>query len=230
MKKKKKEIEIKSKKPKSIIHIDNREKDDRVFHMFDSQPFFDVKIEYLELGDIMFDSCVIERKSFQDFMSSINRERFWLNLKDMKENFDSYFLWLDASDYDAMKYIEDSCRRGYKYSYNKYIGAKISTMLMGIPIIQFPKIENASEFFIKTFQKLDKEKDHLPITNLKKSGVPIEKRRIESISRIEGIGNATAEFLLAQYGTIEKLIKASKKDNKDKNANVLKSVQDFFCE
>lgn len=213
-------------KKKSVIYIDNREKDQKILEMFSKQTIFDVEIKYLELGDIIFNGLCIERKSISDFLNSVREERFWINISDMKSYFAHQILWIDTSPKDIMREMAYRCRRGGKYAYETYVGSKIRITLMNIPIVEMPAAE-AEDYFISMFRKIESDgnKNGIPL-NIKKSGVPIQKRRIDSISRVEGVGVASAKLLIEQYSTIENIINASK----EKDSKIMKGIRVFFCE
>lgn len=214
-----------NKKSDSVIYLDTREKDGRVYSMFTEQTSFKVEKRQLDVGDIVFDSCAIERKTAKDFLQSVKSDRFWLNIEDMRDNFSTYMVWLDASEEDMMLAISQSCKRGYKYSIDSYNGAIAALAILNIPIVQFPKIENATDYFMTIFKKIDSGKKSSMPTGIKKRGVSINKRRMQSISRINGIGDVTAKLLLDQHGTIERLIKSSKKDK----SKIMTMINEFFC-
>jgi len=214
-----------NKKSNSTIYLDTREKDGRIYSMFTEQTSFKVEKMQLDVGDIVFDSCCIERKNARDLLASVKSERFWLNIKDIQENFATYMLWIDASEEDITSAINWSCKRGFKYSLDSYDGTRAALAIMNVPVVQFSKIENATDYFMRIFKKIDSGKKSSMPTGIKKRGVSIHKRRVQSISRINGIGDVTAELLLDQHGTIEKLIQSSKKDKR----RVMTMINEFFC-
>jgi len=207
------------------IFIDNREKNQAVYSMFDRHlkkyPNFSVEVKYLELGDIVCNSTSIERKSAPDFFSSIRKERFWLNLKNSQEVHNHTLIWLDATEDDFMRVFA----RGFKYGYESYMGALAKLLNMGIPIIRYTNREDAALLFLNMFKSDNSKKKADLSLGRKKLGIPIDHRRFRSIAEITGIGMSTAETLLLQHRSVEKLIRYAKKQKDNK---VMKKITEFF--
>lgn len=87
------------------IFIDSRESDKEIRGLFNNQNDFEVKIEKLDRGDIIFgDNIAIERKSVNDFISSISSPTFFEKLFDLKNHYKQTYLWVDGDDYDWRKF------------------------------------------------------------------------------------------------------------------------------
>jgi len=208
----------------NIIYIDSSEKTNRIREMFARQDKFPVEIIHLELADLVFDSIAVERKGASDFLSSYRRSQFWLNLQSMKECFNNYYLWLDGSEEEFYR----AFARAYKNSWESYRGALAKIYEMNIPIIRTTTLEDAIDLFMRLFVNASKsgEKNRIPL-EIKKRHLSSRNRRIQSIATIATIGTVTAESLLDQFTTIERLIAAAK-SNKDKN-KTLEKIKHHFC-
>ena len=151
-----------------IIYIDSRERNKDVQHLFDWQSDFKVEIKKLELGDITFDGCLIERKTITDFVQSIRKEDFWNNLYQAKEVYpNGVFVWIDTNEYEKLKELKYS--RNPKLLMNSILGAKVALDANGIIWREFDKAE-ASEYFYTYFKRLIETRNYIP--------KPVVKRKI----------------------------------------------------
>ena len=205
-----------------IIYIDSREQNKDVQHLFDWQSDFPVEIKKLELGDIVFDGCLIERKTINDFVQSIRKEDFWNKLYQAKEVYSNgVFVWIDTNEYEKLKELKYS--RNPKLLMNSIIGAKAALDANGITWREFDKAE-ASEYFYIYFKRLIETRNYTPKPIVKKKNKSWTELRVQTLMSVPGIGYNTAVKLLSSHKTIENIIKSSK----NSNSKVMKNIEKIF--
>jgi len=205
-----------------IIYIDSREKNKDVQHLFDWQSDFPIEIKKLELGDIVFDGCLIERKTFNDFVQSIRKEDFWSKLYQAKEVYpNGVFVWIDTNEYEKLKELKYT--RNPKLLLNSIVGAKAALDANGIIWREFDKAE-ASEYFYTYFKRLIETRNYTPKPIVKKKNKSWTELRIQTLMTVPGVGYNTAVKLLSSYKTIENIIKSSK----NSKSKVMKNIEKIF--
>ena len=218
MKKEAKRIDNKSR----IIYIDSRERNKDVQHLFDWQSDFSIEIKKLELGDIVFDGCLIERKTFNDFAQSIRKEDFWNKLYQAKEAFpNGVFVWIDTNEYEKLKELKYS--RNPKMLVNSIIGAKAALDANGIIWREFDKAE-ASEYFYTYFRRLIDTHNYTPKPIVKKKNKSWTELRVQTLMSVPGIGYNTAVKLLSSHKTIENIIELSK----NSKSKIMENIKKIF--
>jgi len=204
-----------------IIYIDSREKNESIKHLFDNQSEFKIIISKQELGDIIFDGCLIERKTISDFSNSLTKSDFWNKLFQAKSEFSKIFVWIDTTLYQNIKFM--SYRN--KYIFDSIEGAKVTLDSLDITWREFDK-EHASDYFYRYFKKIISDKKYTPKPEVKKRGKSLTELRIQNLMSIPNIGYKNAISLLTKYKTIENIIHISKSNDSDKK---MKTINDIFC-
>ncbi|RLC73935.1 MAG: hypothetical protein DRI61_17520 [Chloroflexi bacterium] len=206
------------------IYIDSRERNKDVQHLFDWQSDFSVEIKKLELGDIVFDGCLVERKTINDFAQSIRKEDFWNNLYQAKEVYpNGVFVWIDTNEYEKLKELKYS--RNPKLLMNSILGAKVALDANGIIWREFDKAE-ASEYFYTYFKRLIETRNYTPKPIVKKKNKSWTELRVQTLMSVPGVGYNTATKLLSSYKTIEKIIESSKTSE----GKIMKNIKKIFVE
>ena len=205
-----------------IIYIDSRERNKDVQHLFDWQSDFSIEIKKLELGDIVFDGCLIERKTFNDFAQSIRKDDFWNKLYQAKEAFpNGVFVWIDTNEYEKLKELKYS--RNPKMLINSIIGAKAALDANGIIWREFDKAE-ASEYFYTYFRRLIDTHNYTPKPIVKKKNKSWTELRVQTLMSVPGIGYNTAVKLLSSHKTIENIIELSK----NSKSKIMENIKKIF--
>jgi len=204
-----KEVIIDTREPKHVLDIATKTLKD-----------YKVKRAKLEVGDIQFEDIIVERKTPSDFVTSARRSDFWTNLYVMKTNYKHSFLLIDGDDFSWREVIS---RRGITNSMVE--GAKVSVLMMGIPIIEFAKLSSAFKYLDVMFQKkVSVKPPRTADLKISKLNANLHSLRIASLMCVPRIGNVTAEKLLQEYGTLMSVIEEAK--NADTPAK--KRIYDFF--
>lgn len=205
----------------TAIVIDTRESSTIIQQMFGSQNEFEVVHKKLDVGDIAYKNCCIERKTPSDFMSSIRRSVFWDNMLAIKDNYKIPLVWIDGSCEDWNKIFA----RIKNNSYNSYIGAKAALNMMNIPVCEFHKVSDAAYYFLTIFRKMSDDKVYQTPLEIKKRGRSLTELQLKSIACIPTIGMKGALKLLKEHHTIEELIH----DAKSVDTTLMKKVREFYC-
>jgi len=204
------------------IYIDSREQNKDVQHLFDWQSDFSIEIKKLELGDIVFDGCLIERKTFNDFAQSIRKEDFWNKLYQAKEAFpNGVFVWIDTNEYEKLKELKYS--RNPKLLMNSIVGAKAALDANGIIWREFDKAE-ASEYFYTYFRRLIDTHNYTPKPIVKKKNKSWTELRVQTLMSVPGIGYNTAVKLLSSHKTIENIMELSK----NSKSKIMENIKKIF--
>ena len=207
-----------------IIYIDSRERNKDVQHLFNWQSYFKVEIKKLELGDIVFDGCLIERKTITDFVQSIRKEDFWSKLYQAKENYpNGVFVWIDTDEYEKLKELRYS--QNARLTFNSILGAKAALDASGIIWREFGKAE-ASEYFYTYFKRLVTTHEYTPKPIIKKKDKSWTELRIQTLMSVPGIGYNTAIKLLREHNTIAKIIESSK----NSKSKIMQNIKKIFIE
>ena len=205
-----------------IVYIDSRERNKDVQHLFDWQSDFKIEIKKLELGDIVYDGCLIERKTITDFVQSIRREDFWDRLYQAKESYpNGVFVWIDTDEYEKLKELRYS--QNARLTFNSILGAKVALDVNGIIWREFGKAE-ASEYFYTYFKRLVTTRDYTPKPVVKKKNKSWTELRVQTLMSVPGIGYNTAVKLLSSHKTIENVIELSK----NSKSKIMENIKKIF--
>ena len=201
------------------IFIDTREHNNQIRELFSKQKDFKVVIQKLELGDIVFDGCVIERKSISDFYNSFRKSDMWSKAFQMKDAYNKVFIWIDTTPYQTSKF----------YSYrNKFIfdmieGTKVTLDSLDITWREFDK-EHASDYFYRYFKKIISEKKYVPKPEVTKKGKSLLELRQQLLMSIPKVGYNSAIVLMKEYDYLGDIVNKSKNTEEKK----LKEIQRIF--
>ena len=212
---------MKSETSNPIIYIDSRESCKEIQELFSKQKDFEVAIQKLELGDIVFDGCLIERKTISDFYNSFKKSDMWAKIFQANDAYTKVFVWIDTTPYQTSKFF--SYRN--KYVFDMIEGTKVTLDSLDITWREFDK-EHASDYFYRYFKKIISEKKYVPKPEVKKKGKSLLELRLQTLySSIPNVGYQKALELLKEYKTIENIMNVSK-NNKNK---IMKNINEIYC-
>ena len=165
---------------------------------------FKVSVRPIEVGDFIVGSMLIELKTPTDFKASIVDKRLWIQMMNMKEQ-ETYnpLIVILTSDF-----WRDICKAGYvnSYTYSSLEGAKRAVVdNYGIPLLEVDEVE----FFdlLKGFEKRKSGTGEYILP--RKIATTIEQRKIESLSRAEGVSGKKAKAILDKFETLRAVSNAS---------------------
>jgi Fanconi anemia group M protein len=156
----------------------------------------ETEIKSLEIGDYMVGDVAIERKTMNDFISSMLSRRLLEQLKNMTQ-YENRLLILEGKN-----------RKETNINPNAIKGMILSISLnFKIPVINTENERETSEYFFLLAKQQAKQKTEISLH----SRMPLTKQEQKKyiIESFQGIGPATAEKLLRKFGTIRNIINSS---------------------
>jgi Fanconi anemia group M protein len=194
----KSEKEIKGKQlPKPKIIVDTREKQSLIVSELVHQGA-ETEFKQLSIGDYIIKNTVIERKTINDFISSMLNKRMIRQLQNMQplksklliiEGIDEYELYHEESG------VNENAIRGFLLSI---------VLNFQVPIIYTKDYEDTAKFLIVLAKKPDKERE-MGI-NDKPKPRNVKEQLQYLIEGFPGIGPKTARKLLEEFKTIKNII------------------------
>jgi len=188
--------------PNSRIVIDDRERKSGIPELI-KKIGINVEIKTLQVGDyIVSPETVVERKSIQDFMSSIFDGRLFDQCNRLKENFQFPIILLEGN----VDEIEDIMENPFVF-----YGA-MSTIVIDfkIPIIPTPNASDTAKLLVAMCSRKESTNGHY-LKKIKKS-TDIEKQQLSVLSSLPGVGEKTAIRMLEKFGTPLQVLGASVTD------------------
>ena len=188
--------------PNPRIVIDDRERKSGIPELI-KKIGINVEIKTLQVGDyIVSPETVVERKSIQDFMSSIFDGRLFDQCNRLKENFQFPIILLEGN----VDEIEDITENPLVF-----YGA-MSTIVIDfkIPIIPTPSASDTAKLLVAMCSRKESTNGHY-LKKIKKS-TNIEKQQLSVLSSLPGVGEKTAVRMLEKFGTPLQVFSASVTD------------------
>jgi ERCC4-related helicase len=219
----KNDVEIENAKP--VIYADSRESSSKVLRELEGLDV-DIKVKSLAVADYQVSESVgIERKTNNDFLSSIMDKRLHKQAKELVENFKKPLMIIEGAEFYS----------GYVHP-NAVRGAIASIAVdFGIPIIPTRSPEDTAAMIYRiAVREQTHEKSEIQIRTEKKPLTTWEQQ-LYIIESLPNIGPVTARKLLEEFKSVRGVITASEDDLKkvegigDKIAkNILKVVDSGF--
>ena len=188
--------------PNSRIVIDDRERKSGIPELI-KKIGINVEIKTLQVGDyIVSPETVVERKSIQDFMSSIFDGRLFDQCNRLKENFQFHIILLEGN----VDEIEDIMENPFVFY------GPMSTIVIDfkIPIIPTPNASDTAKLLVAMCSRKESTNGHY-LKKIKKS-TDIEKQQLSVLSSLPGVGEKTAIRMLEKFGTPLQVFGASVTD------------------
>ena len=188
--------------PNSRIVIDDRERKSGIPELI-KKIGINVEIKTLQVGDyIVSPETVVERKSIQDFMSSIFDGRLFNQCNRLKENFQFPIILLEGN----VDEIEDITENPLVF----YGAMSTIAIDFKIPIIPTPSASDTAKLLIAMCSRKESTNGHY-LKKIKKS-TDIEKQQLSVLSSLPGVGEKTAVRMLEKFGTPLQVFGASVTD------------------
>ena len=227
-----------------MISIDDREH--ALFQecqmILSEYPAINLESTHLNLGDMMIDKVIIERKTWADLEASIKDKRYTeqsFRLQEaLKEGYQIYY-WLegDLATYHGSLSV-DILRK-----------AMFGLMEKGFFVLQTRNCKDSARCLLEFVEKLSKPTEALTyeescITKQKQKNLTRDNISLFMLSQIPSISMKTAHILLSKYGHIRELFRkmlenpnefqefSYEKDGKPKklNKNIVQNLNDFLGE
>jgi Fanconi anemia group M protein len=192
-----------------MIIADSREKNSLVLAELIEKKH-EIKIEQLNFGDYIIGDIAIERKTLNDFISSMLSKRLIEQLQNMKQ-FPKQLLILEGEE------------KRINIHPNAVRGMILSISLdFNIPII-FSKNENeTAEFLILLDKKQNKPPTEISLTAKRKCNSIKEQQQI-ILENFPGIGPSTAKKLLDNFKSLKRIFNSDEKSLIDSGLQEMKA-------
>jgi Fanconi anemia group M protein len=183
------------------VYVDSREGPSQVVKEL-MKIGVNTKLVTLAVGDyVLSDRVAVERKTVDDFASSIIDGRLFQQLKDLKENYELPLLLIEGEELYSVGNISSEAIRG-----------AISSILVdfSIPIV-WTKNSKDSALMLSTLARREQTQREvrIPIRSMKKP-LTITEQQEYLIAGLPNINRTLAKRLLKHFGTAEKVFTASK--------------------
>ena len=162
--------------------------------------------QVLVVGDYLLGGACVEAKSIGDLFQSSHSGHLWRQLDNMDANFERFFLVVHG---DIGKYVAIAKKNGRrKISYSKVQSELLGTLarLMSdfdCQVFYCNNVSEAASFIVKLHGKLHKPASKHGAQTVRR--VASNDLRLDMLSTVPGIGQETAEKLLAKCGSIEEM-------------------------
>jgi len=188
--------------PNPRIVIDDRERKSGIPELI-KKIGINVEIKTLQVGDyIVSPETVVERKSIQDFMSSIFDGRLFDQCNRLKENFQFPIIILEGN----VDEIEDITENPLVF----YGAMSTIAIDFKIPIIPTSNASDTVKLLVAMCSRKKSTSGHY-LKKIKKS-TDIEKQQLSVLSSLPGVGEKTAIRMLEKFGTPLQVLGASVTD------------------
>ena len=182
-----------------MILIDHREKNSMLVSELIGKKH-EIKLVHLEVGDYIVGDIAIERKTLNDFISSMLSKRLVTQIQNLKQ-FPQQLLILEGNE-----------KRDINIHPNAVRGMILSILLdFKVPVIFSKNYQETAEFLILLDKKQNKAPHDISLT-AKRIGHTLPEQQQIVLESFPGIGPTTAKALLKEFKTIKKAINAKEKD------------------
>lgn len=204
-----------------MIVIDTREKNSLVISELAEQGM-SYELRPLAVADYIIGDIAIERKTVNDFISSMLNKRLLRQLEDLKQ-YPKKLLIIEGLEEQEL-YTEE----GSGINPNAIRGMLLSVVLnYQVPIIFTKNYRDTVSFLILLEKRQNRGEKEISLRVRKKTNNIYEQQQI-IVEGFPGIGPSTAKALLKKFKTIKAIINAKNKDllkviNKNK-ADTIKKI------
>jgi len=160
----------------------------------------EVEIKKLEIADYLIsDEIAIERKTINDFISSMLSKRLVKQLRELKSNYKKPLLIIESSDNHEIYTSE----RHPNINKNAIRGMILSILLdFQIPIIMTKDYKETADFITLIIKKQEGPAKEISL-KAKKHAFSIQEQQQIILESFPGIGPKTAKAILKQFKTIK---------------------------
>jgi len=201
-----------------MIVVDQREKNSLIVSdLIEKQAQIELKL--LEIGDYIVGDIAIERKTLNDFISSMLSKRLMIQLQNLKQ-YPKQLLILEGEEKQKIKIHPNAIR-----------GMLLSIMLdSNIPVIFSKTYQETADFLILLDKRQNKTPNETSLIQ-KRIGHTLQEKQQIILESFPGIGPTTAKTLLKEFKTIKQIVNSKEEDlenHLDKNKiNEMKKILEF---
>jgi len=188
----------------------------------------EVEIKNLKIGDyLVSNEIAIERKTINDFISSMLDKRMIKQLRELKSNYKKPLVIIESSDNHELYTSE----RHPNINKNAVKGMVLSILLdFQIPIIMTKDYKESAEFIALLAKKQERGKQEISL-KVKKHASSIQEQQQLILESFPGIGPKTAKETLKKFRTLRNFSNATLEELKKipklgKKADFIKLILD----
>jgi ERCC4-type nuclease len=186
---------------KSIILIDNREKDSEIPNLLKDKGI-PILFENLEIGDYIIGDLIIERKTSKDFIASVFDGRIFQQANKITSFTNKAILLIEGNLNNEIEYVKNK---------NSIYGTLLSLALSyNFKIIYSNDIEESANILEIIYKHGKYSKiENIHLIKQKRISNDVNEQKLNIIASIPHIGEKYAERLLKSFKTIKAIINAS---------------------
>jgi Fanconi anemia group M protein len=185
-----------------VVLADNREAGSKV--VTELKKTVDIRLIQLEVGDyIVSDRVGIERKSAQDFVSSIIDKRLFDQVAELMKHFDKPILIIEGTDIYSKRAIHPNAIRGALASL---------AVDFGVPILFSQDAADTASIIEIIARREQLSKQRYPSIRGKKKSISLREQQLQLVASLPNISLTLAERLLEHFKTPENLFTASENE------------------
>ncbi len=180
---------------KPVVYFDSREKGSAIVRALLNQDIV-LKSETLPVGDyILSDRVAIERKTVDDFLSTLFRQDLFTQLKKLKASYDRPILLIEGEDL----YSTAPSRQA--------VQGAISSILVDfqIPILYTSNSEETAEYIFRIAYREQIQEKRVPSLKTAVKPSSLAEEQLNLVSQIPKINRKIATALLREFGTIRSI-------------------------
>jgi Fanconi anemia group M protein len=212
----------KKKKKKVKITIDYRERNCLIPSELASIGL-EIEFKELKVADYIVKGTAIERKTVNDFISSMINKRLLKQLEEIQQ-YESRLLIIEGIDEQEL-YSEPESKELTGMNPNAIRGFLLSILLKyNVPIIYTKNYKDTAKFISVLSKKQEKE---LPL-NITKKTLNKKERLQFVLESFPGIGPKTAKKLLKRFKTLRNIFNASEEELKEVLGKKAESFKDII--
>jgi len=194
--------------PKTPIIVDTREKQSLIYSNLANKKA-NIKFEKLDIGDYLIEgekTIAIERKTFNDFISSMINKRLQSQLIELKK-YQKHFLIVEGFYYNYKN-------EKIQIHENAIRGMFLSIVLdFQVPIIFTENEEDTANFLILLAKKQTKTKSEIGLRQTKSEMTNQEQKQF-ILEGFPGIGPTIAKKMLNEFSSLNEIFNSSKEQLK----------------
>lgn len=186
-----------------LIYVDSREKCTTILDYLRKNAA--IEIRSLEVGDyILSDRVVVERKTTEDFLSSLIDRRLFSQATDLKRNFSTPILIIEGKeDLYSLRGINENALRG-----------AITSLAIdyGIRIIRTNNEEDTAKYLHIIAKREQLEENRSISLRGEKKPEFLEEKQLYIVESLPNISSILARRLLERFGSVYGVMNATKKE------------------
>ena len=163
----------------------------------------EVSFQHLKVADYLIGNVAIERKTINDFVSSMLNKRLLRQLEELKQ-YKKRLLIIEGTEEQELYNDEPG-----KINGNAIRGMLLYTLLeANCPIILSKDYEDTAKFLFLIARRIEKGKKEISL-RAKKKNLSFKEQKQYILESFPRIGPATAKKLLKKYKTLKNIFNAS---------------------